>query len=114
LEKLDQSLQKYIQRNLYESLKLSSDLVLDVLKRELIYKNSERIILRKKEKDFLEMLHKNKNSVTKYEQIEFELWLDKEMTTYALRSFIKELRGKIPVNIIKNVSQEGYSLVLEK
>lgn len=113
LEKLDEGLKKYIQRNLYESLKLSNDLVLDVLKRELIYKGNERIALRKKEKDFLEMLYKNRNSVTKYEQIEFELWLDKEMTPYALRSFIKELRMKIPINIIKNIPQEGYSLVVE-
>jgi len=113
LEKLDEGLKKYIQRNLYESLKLSNDLVLDVLKRELIYKDNERIVLRKKEKDFLEMLYKNRNSVTKYEQIEFELWLDKEMTPYALRSFIKELRMKIPINIIKNIPQEGYSLVVE-
>jgi len=113
LEKLDEGLKKYVQRNLFESLKLSDDLVLDVLKRELIYKNNERIALRKKEKDFLEMLYKNRNSVTKYEQIEFELWLDKEMTTYALRSFIKELRMKIPINIIKNIPQEGYSLIVE-
>jgi len=113
LEKLDEGLKKYVQRNLFESLKLSDDLVLDVLKRELIYKNNERIALRKKEKDFLEMLYKNRNSVTKYEQIEFELWLDKEMTTYALRSFIKELRMKIPINIIKNIPQEGYSLAVQ-
>lgn len=113
LEKLDEGLKKYIQRNLYESLQLSHDLVLDVPKRELIYKNNERITLRKKEKDFLEMLYKNKNAVTKYEQIEFELWSDKEMTTDALRSFIKELRRKIPINIIKNIPQEGYSLVIE-
>lgn len=113
LEKLDEGLKKYVQRNLFESLKLSDDLVLDVLKRELIYKSNERIALRKKEKDFLEMLYKNRNSVTKYEQIEFELWLDKDMTTYALRSFIKELRMKIPINIIKNIPQEGYSLIVE-
>jgi DNA-binding response OmpR family regulator len=32
------------------------------------------------------------------------------MTTHALKSFIKELRAKIPENIIKNVPQEGYIL----
>jgi DNA-binding response OmpR family regulator len=114
LEKLDEGLQKYIQRNLYERLQLADDLILDVSKRELIYKAKQKIPLRKKEKDFLEMLYKNRNRVIKYEQIEFELWLDKEMTTYALRTFIKELRVKIPINIIKNIPQEGYSLILEK
>ncbi len=33
------------------------------------------------------------------------------MTTHALKSFIKELRAKLPVNVIKNVPQEGYTLV---
>lgn len=110
LEKLNEALQKYIDRNLYESLKLCDDLILDVPKRELIYKGNQKISLRKREKDFLEMLYKNKNMITKYEQIEFELWNSKEMTTYALKSFIKELRAKIPVNIIKNIPQEGYIL----
>lgn len=110
LEKLNEALQKYIDRNMYESLKLCDDLILDVPKRELIYKGNQKIGLRKREKDFLEMLYKNKNMITKYEQIEFELWNSKEMTTYALKSFIKELRAKIPVNIIKNIPQEGYIL----
>ena len=49
-------------------------------------------------------------NVLKYEEIEFELWNDKEMTTHALKSFIKELRNKLPINVIKNVPQEGYTL----
>jgi DNA-binding response OmpR family regulator len=110
LEKLDEALKKYINRNAYEILKLSENLVLDVAKRELIYKKNQKIALRKREKDFLQMLYKNKNTITKYQQIEFELWSNKEMTTHALKSFIKELRAKIPENIIKNVPQEGYIL----
>ncbi|WP_458699777.1 response regulator transcription factor [Sulfurospirillum sp. 1307] len=110
LEKLDEALKKYINRNAHEILKLSEDLVLDVAKRELIYKKNQKIALRKREKDFLQMLYKNKNTITKYQQIEFELWSNKEMTTYALKSFIKELRAKIPENIIKNIPQEGYIL----
>lgn len=42
--------------------------------------------------------------------IEFELWNNKEMTSHALKSFIKELRHKIPVNVIKNIPQESYTL----
>ena len=54
--------------------------------------------------------HFIRNQILKYEEIEFELWNDKEMTTHALKSFIKELRNKLPVNVIKNVPQEGYTL----
>ncbi len=51
-----------------------------------------------------------KGALLKYEEIEFQLWNDKEMTTHALKSFIKELRHKIPINVIKNIPQEGYTL----
>ncbi len=43
-------------------------------------------------------------------QIEMELWQDKYMTNDALKSFIKELRNKIPINLIKNSPQDGYYL----
>ena len=32
------------------------------------------------------------------------------MTQDALKTFIKELRKKLPVNIIENIIQEGYKL----
>jgi DNA-binding response OmpR family regulator len=110
LKKLNEALNKYIDRNFSEQIVLSADLKLDLSKRELIYKDNEVILLRKRENDFLHLLYKNKNSITTYEQMEMELWQDKFMTSHALKSFIKELRNKIPVNIIKNVSQAGYIL----
>ncbi len=75
----------------------------------LVYKN-EKIILRKKEKDFLELLYQNRNNITRYELIQEYIWGDKVMTQDALKTFIKELRKKLPVQIIKNVIQEGYTL----
>lgn len=110
LEKLHIALLKYINKDIHGQLILHKDLVLDVQTRELIYKAKDKIILRKKEKDFLQMLYENRNRIITYEQIEIELWQEKEMTIYALKSFIKELRVKMPINIIKNVPQEGYTL----
>jgi len=110
LKKLNIALEKYVNKNLLEQINLSTDLVLDLHKRALIYKENQLISLRKREKDFLHMLYENKNSIVTYMQIEEELWIDKEMTTHALKSFIKELRSKLPINIIKNVPQEGYIL----
>ncbi|WP_375723267.1 response regulator [Arcobacter sp. KX21116] len=110
LKKLNEALTKYIERNFSEQISLSENLKLDLSKRELIYEDSTIIPLRKRENDFLNLLYKNKNAITTYEQIEMELWQDKIMTSHALKSFIKELRNKIPVNVIKNVSQAGYIL----
>ena len=109
LTKLSESLEKYLIKS-SKSVVLCEDLLFDLQKRELIYKNNEIIHLRKREKDFLYLLYEKKDSILRYEEIEFELWNDKEMTTHALKSFIKELRNKLPINVIKNVPQEGYTL----
>ena len=102
-------MEKYLIKSL-KPVMLSEELLFDLQKRELIYKNSEVIPLRKREKDFLYLLYEKKGSILRYEEIESELWNDKEMTVYALKSFIKDLRNKLPVNIIKNIPQEGYTL----
>ncbi len=109
LKKLSQALEKYLVK-FSKPVVLCEDLLFDLQKRELIYKNNEIIHLRKREKDFLYLLYEKKDSILKYEEMEFELWGDKEMTSHALKSFIKELRNKIPLNIIKNIPQEGYTL----
>jgi len=109
LKKLNEALMKYLNK-MQKPISLCKDLVLDLQKRELLYKGNEVIFLRKREKDFLQMLHDRKDSIVTYSQIEEELWMDKEMTTHALKSFIKDLRHKLPINVIKNVPQEGYTL----
>jgi len=113
LEKLEEALLKYTDKKLSQQLLLAKDLVLNLQTRELIYQNTKKIPLRKREKDFLQMLFEHKNNIIRYEQIEIALWQEKDMTTYALKSFIKELRVKIPLNIIKNIPQEGYTLLLD-
>ncbi|AXX91895.1 DNA-binding response regulator [Malaciobacter molluscorum LMG 25693] len=112
LKKLNEALLKYLDKDL-KPIELCKGLVLDIEKREVIYNSNEIISLRKREKDFLQLLVKRKNSIVTYDQIEQELWLEKEMTTHALKSFIKDLRSKLPINIIKNIPQEGYTLIKE-
>lgn len=111
LKKLNDALLKYVQKSL-EPISLTNDLVLDLQKRELVYKNEQHIPLRKREKEFLQLLFERKGAILSYIDMEEELWGDKDMTTHALKSFIKELRAKLPVNVIKNVPQEGYTLAL--
>ncbi len=91
-------------------LKLCENMYLDTENSLIRYKNEE-ISLRKKEKYFLELLYKNKDKITSYELIQEYIWTDKYMTQNALKTFIKELRKKLPVQIIENVIQEGYRLV---
>jgi DNA-binding response OmpR family regulator len=109
-KKLDEIFKKILSKN-DECIVLFENLILDLKKRELVYKNNEVIPLRKREKDFLKLLYDNKNGILSYEKIECEIWIDKEMTSYALKSLVKEIRNKLPINIIKNVPQEGYTLV---
>ncbi|MDY0052276.1 MAG: response regulator, partial [Aliarcobacter sp.] len=89
LKKLNVALEKYLNKTM-QAIMLNENLILDLQKRELIYKKNEIIPLRKREKDFLELLYLKRTSILKYEEIEFRLWNDKEMTTHALKSFIKE------------------------
>lgn len=112
LKKLNEALLKYLRKTL-EPITLYPELIMDLQKRELIYKNEQVISLRKREKDFLHLLFEKKDGILTYTDIEEELWGEKDMTTYALKSFIKDLRSKLPINVIKNVSQEGYTLLKE-
>ena len=88
---------------------LGEDLYLDMDNSKLLYKKDE-INLRKKEKYFLELLHQNKNRIVNYDMIQDYIWEEKFMTQNALKSFVKELRHKLPVQIIDNIIQEGYKL----
>jgi len=110
LKKLNEALLKYLKKSL-DTITLHKNLMLDLQKRELVYNENEIIVLRKREKDFLYLLYNRKDGILTYNEIEEELWLEKEMTTHALKSFIKDLRHKLPINVIKNVPQEGYTLL---
>lgn len=81
----------------------------DVKKHELMY-NNDVINLRKRDKEFLLLLHKNKEQVLSYEQIDEYIWKDRTMSMSALKTFIKELRQKLPLELIQNVPQVGYKL----
>ena len=92
---------------LTQNLVLSKDCYFDVQKYQLIYKKKE-IPLRKREIEFLILLYNNK--ILNYEQIEEYIWKDKSMSMSALKTFIKELRQKLPLELIHNIPQIGYKL----
>ncbi|QKJ22523.1 response regulator transcription factor [Poseidonibacter lekithochrous] len=95
---------------LINKIEFNEELHFDMQARELIYKE-EIIPLRKRDKDFILLLYKNKNCVVSYDLIEENLWRDRSMSMSALKTFIKEFRQRVPVDLIINIPQEGYKLI---
>lgn len=109
-DSLLQGIIKAFGKRLKRRVAFSDHLLFDMEERELYYKD-ELVMLRKRDKEFLLLLHRNRNAVVSYELIEEYLWRDKSMSTTALKTFIKEFRQRIPVEILINKPQEGYKLI---
>ena len=82
----------------------------DENKKILTYKN-ELIKLTKKEILFLELLFKNSFRIVSYDEINSYVWEESVMTDSSIRSLVKNLRKKLPLNLIENLSGIGYKLV---
>lgn len=75
----------------------------------LLHKN-DMISLTKKEILFLELLFKNIDSITSFDELQEVVWQDSVMTDNALRSLIRNLRKKLPKDFIVNLSGIGYKV----
>lgn len=89
--------------------KLPDDYEYDWNQKILLHKD-KLISLTKKEILFLELLFKNINTITSYEQLQNEVWQDNVMTDNALRSLVRNLRKKLPKDFIINLSGIGYKV----
>ena len=90
------------------SLKLNRNSFLDIDNLRLHVEDKE-IVLNKRETKFLALLCKNR--LIRYDEIENELWGEKSMSLDALKSFIRDLRKKLPTQMIENIPQVGYKLL---
>lgn len=108
-ENLLNAIIKSFGNRLEQKIKFTEDIYFNTVKRELYFKN-EIVSLRKRDKEFLLLLHENKHRILTYEMIEEYIWKDKSMSMSALKTFIKELRQRLPIDFIINVNQEGYKL----
>lgn len=88
-------------------LEVDKDYSYDFDKKELYYKNKS-INLNKKEMLFFEVLIKNQRKITTYEELQIRVWGADIMTDSALRSLVRNLRKKLPTDIIINISGLGY------
>jgi two-component system response regulator VanR len=90
-------------------IKLDENSYFDTFNKNLVIKN-EIIKLRTKEILFLELLIKNKNRYVSYEEIENYVWIDSVMTKDALKTLVKNLKTKIPKDLILNLTNSGYKI----
>ena len=75
---------------------------------DALFKNNERINLRKKEKRLLFILLKNINKTVPNEKILKYVWEGEQKESYPLRQLINEIRKKFDKNYIKTVVGIGY------
>ena len=90
-------------------VKLDENSYFDTFNKNLVIKD-EIIKLRAKEILFLELLIKNKNRYVSYEEIENYVWSDSVMTKDALKTLVKNLKTKIPKDLILNLTNSGYKI----
>ena len=78
-----------------------------------LFKDNERVNLRKKEKRLLFILLKNINKTVSNERIINYVWEGEEKESYPLRQLINEIRKKFDKNYIKTVVSIGYRFEIE-
>jgi len=89
-----------------ELIKLDKGLVYDMTKGKLT-NNDIEVILRKVEKDILELLLKNKNNVVSMQIFQDEIW-GEYVEPATIRVQLNNLKHKIPESIIQNRRGLGY------
>jgi len=90
-------------------INISNDTIFDTYNKTLV-KDNEIIKLRKRELSLFSLLIKNKNRYVTYNEIENHIWYDSVMTKNALKTLIKNLKAKLPKDIISNLSGIGYKI----
>lgn len=98
-----------LENNQSNIIKLQENTYFDMFNKNLVIEN-EIVKLRAKELIFLELLIKNKNRYVSYDEIENYVWSDSVMTKDALKTLVKNLKTKIPKNLILNLTNSGYKI----
>ena len=100
-----------LEQNETNIIKLDENSYFDTFNKNLFVQN-EIIKLRVKEILFLELLIKNSNRYVSYEEIENYVWYDSVMTKDALKTLVKNIKTKIPKELILNLTNSGYKIAL--
>ena len=81
--------------------------------RRILLKDSEQIVLTKKELSFVSLLASRVGELVLYDEIKRYVWTEGAVSDTALRTFVKRIRDKVSGEIIKNVPSLGYKIELE-
>jgi len=103
--RIDQALARYLEND-GNSVTLECGLVYDLKKSKLLQDGNE-IVLRKTEKDLLEVLLKNKNAVVSTQMFQDEVW-GEYVEPATVRVQLNNLKKKLPDSIIQNRRGLGY------
>ncbi len=103
--RIDQALMKSSQDN-HNVIKIGCDISYDSKKGRLTLQEEE-IVLRKTEKDMLEVLIKHKNSIVSTQMFQDEVW-GEYVEPATIRVQLNNLKKKLPENTIQNRRGLGY------
>ncbi len=103
--RIDQALATHL-HNDGSSVDLGCGLVYDLKKSQLLQDDTE-IVLRKTEKELLEVLIKNKNAVVSPQMLQDEVW-GEYVEPATIRVQLNNLKKKLPSSLIQNRRGLGY------
>ena len=106
---LESYISELIKKDIDSKIYFNKDLSFDYVSRKL-YIGNEEIFLKPYEYKVLKLLVDNKNEIVKIEDFQ-SLW-EKEMTRFTLRNYIKQIRDKTYPELILNISNVGYKLIV--
>jgi DNA-binding response OmpR family regulator len=89
-----------------ELINLTDKIIYDMTKGKLSH-NDKEIVLRKVEKDILEVLIKNKNSVVSMQMFQDDVW-GEYVEPATIRVQLNNLKQKLPESVIQNRRGLGY------
>lgn len=103
--RIDQALAQYL-NNDGNVVDLGCDITYDLKKSKLLSSTTE-IVLRKTEKDILEVLIKNKNAIVSTQMFQDEVW-GEYVEPATIRVQLNNLKKKLPDSLIQNRRGLGY------
>jgi DNA-binding response OmpR family regulator len=112
-ERLIQGLEIALRGYATGKIRICSNLILDLDNFTLMW-DDKKVTLSKREASFIALLERHNKNVVSYAMIEEHLWNNRPMSQDALKSFVRDLRKKLPFDIIQNVSQVGYRIIREE
>jgi len=103
--RIEQAIHSYMQED-SSVVSIGCDITYDMTKSKLV-QDTQEIVLRKTEKEILELLIKNKNAIVSTQMIQDEIW-GEYVEPATIRVQLKNLRQKLPENLIQNRRGLGY------